>query len=281
VAQVLPADEWRSLEGARVTVFHASGQEGVAASVLRLLEEQSPLPALPPDVPSGVSAYLAPDAASFDRLTGGRIPEWGAGVAIPALGRLVLPVYSSSRTLGGDRARVLRHEWAHLGLAQHLGVLRAPRWFDEGYAEWAAGWDRSEAWRLRLLLASGRAPPLDSLTLDWPRDAASARAAYLLSATALEYLVSESGERGLTLFLERWKQVGSFEEALRSTYGVTTGAVRGALACVREAPLRVAPRPLAFDGVLARARSPARAAARGASPPRPRAPGAAPSRGGE
>lgn len=214
---------WHAVEGRSVTVFHGGRHEGLASAVLGFLEALPPLPALPAGVPGRVHAYLAPDPASFDRLTGGRIPEWGAGVAIPARRTLVLPVYASTRTLGGDRARVLRHEWAHLGLHAHLDGLRIPRWFDEGYAEWAGGWDRSEAWMLRVLLATGRAPPLDSLTLDWPRDAASARAAYLLSATAVEYLVRESGERGLRLFLDRWRDGDSFEGALHATYGVTPG----------------------------------------------------------
>ena len=116
---------------------------------------------------------------------------------------------------------MLRHEWAHLGMYEYLDGLVVPRWFGEGYAEWAAGWDRSEAWRLRLLMATGQAPPLDSLTLGFPRDAASAGAAYLLAATAVEYLVQESGERGLELFLGRWRETRSFEGALRATYGVT------------------------------------------------------------
>jgi hypothetical protein len=214
---------WVALEGSRATVYHREGQEGLALTVLRFLDAQRPLPALPSDVPRDVSAYLAPDRATFDALAGGRVPEWSGGVAIPARQQLVLPVFASARALSGDRGRVLRHEWAHLGLHAHLGGLRIPRWFDEGYAEWAAGWDRSEAWRLRLLLARGRTPPLDSLTLDWPRDAASAGAAYLLAATAVEYLVSEGGERGLELLFDRWKRTGSFEAALGATYGVTPG----------------------------------------------------------
>lgn len=216
-------EPWSVLEGARASVHHREGHGALALTVLRFLDGQPPLPALPPDVPEGVSAYLAPDRATFDALAGGRVPEWSGGVAIPARRQLVLPVFASTRALSGDRGRVLRHEWAHLGLHAHLGGLGIPRWFDEGYAEWAAGWDRSETWRLRLLLASGRTPPLDSLTLDWPRDAASAGAAYLLAATAVEYLVSESGERGLAQFFDRWKEMRSFEAALRATYGVTPG----------------------------------------------------------
>ncbi len=214
---------WNVLHGHGVVVRFADDHDVLAEAVLRFLEEQAPLPGLPPDVPTEVSAFLAPDEASFQRLTGGRAPEWGAAVAIPARRMLVLPVYSSPRTIGGDRARVLRHEWAHLALHQYLDGLRVPRWFDEGYAEWAAGWDRSQAWRLRLLLMLGRAPALDSLALGWPRDHASARAAYLLSATAVEYLVRESGERALGIFLSRWRDGRSFEAALRATYGLTSG----------------------------------------------------------
>jgi len=222
--QLPPSEgEWAARPGSRVTVYHHPRHEPLAARVLVFLEQQRPLPGLPADVPSGVSAFLAPDVPSFESLTGGHVPEWSGGVAIPSLRMLVVPLYVSGPLLDAERARVLRHEWAHLGLHQFLDGLRSPRWFDEGYAEWAAGWDRSEAWRLRLLLLSGRAPPLDSLTLEWPRDAASARAAYLLAATAVEYLVRESGERGLELFLARWKEGGSFEASLLTTYGVTPG----------------------------------------------------------
>ncbi|HEX9885098.1 MAG TPA: hypothetical protein VGA70_01350 [Longimicrobiales bacterium] len=213
----------RQLSGSRVTVSHAPEDSARASLFLAFLEGQAPLPGLPDSLPTRVSAYLAPTPESFRLLTGGRAPEWSGGVAIPGRNALVLPAYGGGLSRAGEAWRVLRHEWAHLGLHQYLGNLRIPRWFDEGYAEWAGGWDAGEAWRLRILLASGRAPPLDSLSFRWPSDATSAQAAYLLSATALEYLVSESGERGLELFLARWRDMGSFDGALRVTYGVTSG----------------------------------------------------------
>jgi hypothetical protein len=43
----------------------------------------------------------------------------------------------------------------------------------------------------------------------------------LLSATAVEYLVQESGERALGLFLRRWKDEGGFSAGMRGVYGVT------------------------------------------------------------
>jgi hypothetical protein len=217
-----PPYDWIQGEGLRVGY---RGPDSLRARrVLRFLQGLPPLAALPPAIPDDVRVYIAPDSAAFEELAGGTVPEWGAAVAVPSLGRMVIPREARRRTRGWTEARVLQHEWAHLGLHQVLQGLRVPRWFDEGYAEWASGgWNPTEGWRLRVAFALGRAPPLDSLVLDWPRDRGSAELAYLLSATAVEYLVRESGERGLQLFLEAWEESGSFPAALRRVYGVTPG----------------------------------------------------------
>ncbi len=195
-----------------------------AERILQLLLSSPDLPGLPAGIPHDYTLYLAPSEAVFDSLTGGAVPDWGAAVAIPVRRTIVMPAFASGRTRGAQVARVVRHELAHIGLRDFLGALRAPRWFDEGYAQWASGgWDASEAWRLRIAFAMGNAPPLDSLNLTFPRDRASAELAYQLSATAVEYLTRASGERGLEIFLQRWKELASFEEALRRTYGVTSG----------------------------------------------------------
>jgi hypothetical protein len=217
------APPYQGLQGERARVFYQDGDSARAARFLAFAEAQAPLPGLPPGVPRNVRIYLAPDEQAFDEVTGGRIPGWGAGVAIPADTTMVLPLFSSGRGRGIELRTVLRHEWAHLALHQHMSGRRAPRWFDEGYAQWASGgWDAMEGWRLRVAFATGRAPPLDSLALRWPRDRAAAELAYGLSATVLEYLVEESGTRGLEVLLARMPEVG-FDRALRTTYGVTAG----------------------------------------------------------
>lgn len=211
------------LDGEGVAVVFAAPDSLRAESILAAFLAQPPLPALSPELPLGVTVVLAPDEAGFRRAAGGRPPEWSAAVAIPSLNRIVLPPGASERTRGQPLQRILRHEWAHLGLRQSLPGLRVPRWFDEGYAQWAAGWDRTQAWRLRVMVAGGRTAPLDSLSLAWPGDRAGAEVAYLLAATAIEYLVEASGERGLEVFLEVWRAEASFEGALRRVYGVTSG----------------------------------------------------------
>lgn len=221
-SQVPEGFSW--VRGTQVDVAFQGSDSLRAVRIRDFLEGLPALPGLPVGLPAGLSLFIAPDQTSFDALTGGTVPEWGAGVAIPSLNRIVVPGFGSQRTQGWSEARVLRHEWAHLGLHQFLPGLRVPNWFNEGYAEWASGgWDPGEGWRLRVAFALGQAPPLDSLRLSWPRDQASAGLAYLLSATAVEYLIQESGERGLGLFLQRWKSQGNFDQAMRSVYGLTVG----------------------------------------------------------
>lgn len=224
VPDSLDGEAYRSLTGQRTTVYFVPRHADLAERMRNLLDGQPPMPALPDSFPHGVHAVLAHSPAALDELTGGAVPEWRAGVAVPSLDLLVIPAGEGAGVLSGEGLTTLRHEWAHLALHQYLGGLRIPRWFNEGYAEWASGgFDAMDAWQLRVGLALGRAPAMDSLTLDWPTGRAQARTAYLLSASAVTYLLEGSGERGLAIFLERWRTEGSFESALRGTYGVTSG----------------------------------------------------------
>lgn len=213
-----------SIRATRSTVWFASRDSLVALRVGELLDAQPGLPGLPDSLPTGVHAVLAHSPAAFDEATGGVVPEWRAGVAIPSLDMLVMPTGEGVRVVAGEGLRTLRHEWAHLGLHQHLGELRVPRWFNEGYAQWASGgFDAMGAWRLRVMIALRRTPAMDSLALSWPSGREEARTAYLLAASAVTYLLEAGGERGLALFLDRWRERRSFESAFRETFGVTTG----------------------------------------------------------
>ena len=224
VPGVLDGERYGSLVGARATIYFRRADSLVAERVRALIDEQRPLPGLPVNVPSGVGVVLAHSPAAFDQMTGGVVPEWRAGVAIPSANILVMPTGEGVRVVDGEGLRTLRHEWAHLGLHGYMGDLRAPRWFDEGYAQWASGgFDVEGAWRLRVLIARGRAPPMDSLELRWPADRAEAQTAYLLAASAVTYLLESGGERGLRLFLDRWRDVRSFDAAFRETFGLTPG----------------------------------------------------------
>ena len=206
------------------TIEYPSQRPGLASAIIDMLRTSPPFPGLPANAPTfgkTILIILPANDEQFDSITGDRIPEWSAGVADPVAGVIVMPGYSGGRASANMRG-VLRHELAHIALHRYLGRALLPRWFNEGYATWAAGeLDVDGGWRLRVAFATKRAPPLDSLELAWPTATVDAELAYLLSASVVEYLIRESGERGLTLFLERWRDTQNMERALAATYGIS------------------------------------------------------------
>jgi hypothetical protein len=208
-----------------VTLHFWPGQERFARSLLPR-DAALQFPGIPHDIldqGTNVDVFIAPDPARFDSLTGGRVPDWGAGVAIPQRGMVVLPGYVSERTGTHTLPVTLRHELAHIALQRYLGNAPIPRWFNEGYATWTAGQlDADAGWMLRLAFATNRAPSLDSLTLDWPLLAADARLAYLLSASAMRYMYSLGSDETFDRFLRRWRESGTFEGTLREVYVLST-----------------------------------------------------------
>jgi len=209
----------------RVQVLTWPGGEAQARRLLGLLERSPLLPGLPSDLPSRALFILAPDQELWDAATGGGVPEWGAGVAYPERALVVIPLFTSLAGGLRERDRTLLHEWAHLGLQEALPGLRIPRWFDEGYAQWASGrWSWEEGWRLRILLSRPGAPGLGALDLDWPRAETDAELAYLLSASAIEFLTTPGGERAIEVLVENWRAEGDFEAAFRRTFGSTVAS---------------------------------------------------------
>ena len=207
------------------TIEYPASRPRLGTAIIDIIRRSPPLPALPPQAPAfsrPIRIVVANNDAHFDSLTGGAIPEWGAGVANPQAGLIVIPGYGGGRAANSDMRRVLRHELAHIALHRYLEPARIPRWFNEGYATWAAGeLDVEAGWRLRIAFATRKAPPLDSLELEWPTATPDARLAYLISASVVEYLVRESGEPALATFLQRWRTSQDMESALAATYRIS------------------------------------------------------------
>lgn len=220
-----PAGAQRTLQSGDYVVYSWTRNDQLAHRVIRYARSYDSLPGLPATAPTFgqiVRIYLAPNDRQFRELTGDQAPDWGAGVAAPEQGIIVLRAYGGTGGAYDDLPGLLRHELAHIALHRYLQPTRVPRWFDEGYAVWASGeLDMDAAWLLRVAFATQRAPSLDSLELSWPRMTTDARVAYLLAASAVEYMVRESGTRGLGLFLKQWHDSQNFEIALAGTYGLS------------------------------------------------------------
>jgi hypothetical protein len=163
---------------------------------------------------------ITPDALHFHEAIGPAAPEWGAAIAMPESGRIVMQG-SRANSAAGDPRETLRHELAHLALHEALGEL-PPRWFDEGYASFAAGeLARDDVLATNFALALRGIPTLDSLDALFQGGESQAQIGYALSRRAVAEIAALDRERGLTLFFRYWRETRSLDQALRRAYGVT------------------------------------------------------------
>ncbi len=210
------------LDAGRFTVVTFPSDEPLARSLLAEAQRRDTFPGLPRPK-ARVLLAIAPDDRRFREWIGPYAPEWGAAIAFPALQRIVM----QGRTAGsdaGDPRTVLRHELAHLALHEYLGDLPT-RWFDEGYASYAAGeWGRDEVLATNLALLARGMPTLDTLEAGFYEGSAEAEASYALAFRAVSDLAALDPERGLTLFFRYWKESGRFDSAVRQAYGLTATA---------------------------------------------------------
>jgi hypothetical protein len=212
----------RRLERGRFTILYAPTDARLAASLVESAATRDSFPGLPrPQL--RVDIWLAPDDRTFRQWAGDGAPEWGAAFAFPLERRVILHGHRGGK--GGDAIEVLRHELAHLALHEALGDL-PPRWFDEGYASYAAGeWGRDEvlATNFALAIAFGRLPSLASLDSSFQGGTTAAQSAYAFSYRAVAELAALDRARGLRLFFEYWRTERSLERAVRQAYGLTLG----------------------------------------------------------
>ena len=163
---------------------------------------------------------VAPDESRFRDWIGPAAPEWGAAVAFPGERRIIMQGRNAGSD-AGDPISVLRHELAHLALHEAMGDL-PPRWFDEGYASFAAAeTGRDQVLSTNVALVFRGVPALDSLDAWFHEGPARAEAGYALAHRAVAELAALDQARGLSLFFQYWKERGTMDAAVRAAYGLT------------------------------------------------------------
>ena len=107
----------------------------------------------------------------------------------PAEALIVLPLSRALAWDDGKLRRIVRHELAHVGLAAYVEYRTIPRWFDEGFAEWASGGLTCEGrWRIWI-----EAQRRGEMGVAWPQPSLTGsglgdRLAYDMYSTFVEYL---------------------------------------------------------------------------------------------
>lgn len=192
----------------------------LAASIVTAAVTRDTFPWLPRST-ARILIMVAPDAATFREWAGDGAFPWIAALAFVDQHRVVVQGHRAPGSVG-DPLQVLRHELAHVALHDYLGDL-PPRWFDEGYASYAAGEERMDGFiQTNAALVFRGMPTLAGLDtmLSNPR-ATEARAGYALALRAVTELAGIDRERGLGPLLRAWKERQSFDLALRRAYAIT------------------------------------------------------------
>jgi hypothetical protein len=213
------ADAPERIDRGRFTAVFYPSERALATALLDEAVRTDTFPGLPRPRQQVLIAF-APDRERFRDWAGPGAPEWGAALAFPESNRIVMQGRSSGSDAGNPRD-VFRHELAHLALHEYLGDLPR-RWFDEGYASYAAReWTREDALATSIALALRGAPTLDELDEQFAEGTTAAQTAYALSYRAVVELAALDTSAGLARFMQSWRKTGRLDRAMRETYGMT------------------------------------------------------------
>ncbi|HEY0777588.1 MAG TPA: hypothetical protein VGD56_06450 [Gemmatirosa sp.] len=214
------------IDRGRFTAVAYPGDAPLARALLADAASRDTFPGLPRPT-RHVVLVIAPDASRFRAWGGPGAPDWGSALAFPASGRVLMQGRHAGSDAGDPRA-VFRHELAHVALHEALDDL-PPRWFDEGYAGYAAGeWGRDEVLAANVALVTRGVPALDSLDALFDGGSASAQDGYALAYRAVVDLAALDPERGLAGFFVAWRATGRFDAAVRAAYGMTAAQFESA-----------------------------------------------------
>ena len=205
------------MDGGRFSILAQPRDLRLARSLLAVATTRDTFPGLPRPV-AHVIIVIAPDAPHFRAWAGPAVPEWGAAVAFPETQRILVQG-GGATSAAGDPVPTLRHELAHLALHDYLDDL-APRWFDEGYATFAAGEGAREGvLAANIALAFRGVPTLSALDTGLVGREGEAAISYALAYRAVADLAAMDPAHGLSLLFTYWHASGSLDLAVRRAYG--------------------------------------------------------------
>lgn len=219
VSRPAPADLETRGEGVtvRYAAAAASAARDIAAIAPSVRADVADRLGLP--LPAESSVELALDLAEFETRVGAGVERWAAGVTFPREARVVIRLDAVAPRGGATLREVYRHEAVHLA----FGTLpaRAPRWFEEGVAQWFAGrLVLGDPDQLAITYRLGQAHRFSDLEDAFPSDERAAALAYVQSESIVRHMVDRFGQVSLRGVLARFARGGDFKASLIEALGV-------------------------------------------------------------
>jgi hypothetical protein len=141
-------------------------------------------------------------------------------VAYPALHFVMLALQAPVTWEAPDLSELMRHELAHVALADAVGGRHVPRWFNEGLAIRQSGevpWSRLRTlWEASL---GKRLIPLRDLDAGFPTESYEVNVAYAESADFVSFLMRDSDRARFGSLVQRVGAGVAFDRAMEDAYG--------------------------------------------------------------
>ena len=216
-------ESWESIGRGRITVLFREPDAAAAARFLDLAEAGLPLAESEMGRAGGepLTIVVAATEADWSEATGGAVPDWGVGAALPERSLVVL---KSPRIVAYplEMETVVVHEIAHIAAGRVLEGREVPRWFDEGVAMAVAGqWGASYSATLAGAAVTRSEHTLAELAAPFPESARETALAYAESFQPVRYLMEESGLARPGDLVRAVASYGSFDEAILALTGRT------------------------------------------------------------
>lgn len=165
--------------------------------------------------------YLVGHLPDFNRIIGGRMPDWGAAAAIGEK-KLIVMKSPDSFNLNKSLRELIAHEYTHLIIDKKSFFYEPPRWFNEGMAmlmstEWS--WTNNLSMNNAALF--GNFIPLSDIQMVNRFHESKANLAYSESYLAVKYLIDNYSNKSLRIFLDNFSRTGNLDSALYHAAGAT------------------------------------------------------------
>ena len=149
-----------------------------------------------------IKIFLPDTEEDFEKLTGGRLPEWSGAVAISE--NKIIIVKPQKFKDDNKLITTIKHELVHIILGDKLIDNNLPLWLNEGLATYLSdnSTDGNEGLIISNAIAASKVIELKEINQLMELNTASANLAYLEAKIAAEYLISQIGITNLPNFLE-------------------------------------------------------------------------------
>ncbi len=175
-------------------------------------------------LPDTLTVAVVETQQQFDSLAGGRMPDWGAGAAVPGRDLILLRRPMMNR-YPGSMADLLEHELAHIALHLRVHGAHIPRFIDEGFASWFAGeWTFSNVTTVASAQLTKSILPLSKIDDVNSFREAQANLAYSQSYLVVFYIYQRFGELAFLDLLDAFAAGRETSDAFRTGLGISFAA---------------------------------------------------------